>query len=331
MYLSQFQAQNLDQGAQKKDDGTPLPKITIEAWDSTTAYINSLKSVDKEDIYNEYLKIKNDHAKNPSFYFDAATFMFQKGLRSQGLRVISNLAELELENSEILRVLGRKLYEFEFYEEAIVVFKEVLKIRSFEPHSYIDLGLSYTEIGAHQKAIESLYTVIDKDWDAYIINRFEGIELIVLHDINSIFYKSNESLDTSFINNCFIATMPVDVRIVIDWDANETDIDLWVTDPNDEKCNYTNKTTPIGGKMSKDITQGYGPEEFRLKNGVAGSYVIQAKFFGSRKQTILGKVTVRAFVYTNFGTKKEHKKVLTLQLDPLKDGAYTIGVIEFSH
>ena len=257
--------------------------------------------------------------------------MFQKGLRSQGLRVISNLAELELENTEILRVLGRKLYEFEFYEEAIVVFKEVLKIRSFEPHSYIDLGLSYTEIGAHQKAIESLYTVIDKDWDAYIINRFEGIELIVLHDINSIFHKSNESLDTSFINNCFIATMPVDVRIVIDWDANETDIDLWVTDPNDEKCNYTNKTTPIGGKMSNDITQGYGPEEFRLKNGVAGSYVIQAKFFGSRKQTILGKVTVRAFVYTNFGTKKEHKKVLTLQLDPLKDGAYTIGVIEFSH
>ena len=99
--------------------------------------------------------------------------------------------------------------------------------------------------------------------------------------------------------------------------------------------NYTWKpwltTARIGGKMSNDITQGYGPEEFRLKNGVAGSYVIQAKFFGSRKQTVLGKVTVWAFVYTNFGTKKEHKKVLTLQLDPLKDGAYTIGAIEFSH
>ncbi|PTL98751.1 MAG: hypothetical protein DA394_08095 [Candidatus Arcticimaribacter sp.] len=121
------------------------------------------------------------------------------------------------------------------------------------------MNISYTEIGAHQKAIENLYTVIDKDWDTDIINRFEGIELIVLHDINSIISKSNESLDISFINNCFIAPMPVDVRIVIDWDANETDIDLWVTDPNDEKCNYTNKTTRIGGKMSNDITQGYGP------------------------------------------------------------------------
>ena len=30
--------------------------------------------------------------------------------------------------------------------------------------------------------------------------------------------------------------MPVDLRIVMNWNMNNTDIDLWVTDPNEEKC-----------------------------------------------------------------------------------------------
>ena len=124
--------------------------------------------------------------------------------------------------------------------------------------------------------------------------------------------------------------MPVDVRVVIDWDANETDIDLWVTDPNNEKCSYSNKNTRIGGRISNDITQGYGPEEFRLKNAIEGQYTIEVKFYGSRKQTVLGMVTVRAIVYTNFGTTDERKEVLTLQLEPQKGGDYKIGEIGFS-
>ncbi|WP_378184814.1 VIT domain-containing protein [Aquimarina sp. W85] len=301
--------------------------IKITQWDSNATYINALKSVDRPDMYATYLTLKKDNLENPSFYFDVATYMFQKSLRAEGLRVISNLAELQLHNAEVLRTLGRKLYEFKFYNEAIAVFKEVLQSRSFEPHSYIDLGLTYAEKGAYQKAITTLYTVIDKVWDTDIISRFSDIERIVLHDINAIIAKHGKQLDASFIASCFIQPMPVDMRVVIDWDANDTDIDLWITDPTNEKCSYSNKNTRIGGRISNDITQGYGPEEFRLKNSIEGNYVIEAKFFGTSKQTVLGVVTVRAVVYTNFGTKKERKEVLTLQLEPQKGGAYTIGVI----
>lgn len=303
--------------------------IEINKWDSHAPYINSLKSVDTKDIYTKYLELKSDYEDNPFFYFDVATYLFQKKQRAKGLRVISNLAELELENTEILRVLGRKLYEFRFYDEALTVFEKVLEVRPFEPHSYIDLGLTYAEKGDDQKAIENLYTVIDKAWDIDIISRFRGIELIAMHDINNIIFHSKEELDKSFINQCLIKNMPVDVRIVMDWDANETDIDLWVTDPNNEKCSYNNKKTRIGGKISNDIIQGYGPEEFRLKKAIDGKYDITAKFFGSRKQNLLKNVTVRAFLYTNFGTKEEQKKVLTIQLEPQKGGEYSLGEIEF--
>ncbi|MBU2950368.1 hypothetical protein KO493_06640 [Tamlana agarivorans] len=324
---------NLSNSNKAKKSERPKPSqatLKITAWDSNAPFINELKAVDTPDIYKTYLELKPEYETSPSFYFDVATYMFQKNLRDQGLRVISNLAELELENVEILRTLGRKLAEFKFHKEAIAIFKEVMQTRSFEPHSYIDLGLSYAGNGEYQKAINNLYTVIEKHWDDDIISRFNGIEIITLHDINNIIYHHKKELDTSFINTCFLKPMPVDIRVVIDWDANETDVDLWITDPRNEKCSYSNKETKIGGKISNDITQGYGPEEFRLKHAIDGKYIVEAKFFGSSKQSVIGNITVRAFVYTKFDTKEETKEVLTLQLEPTKGGEYTIGEIEFT-
>ncbi len=105
------------------------PAVKINKWESKAAYINTLKSVDTKDIYAKYLEIKEDNEDNPLFYFDVATYLFQKKQGTEGLRVISNLAELELENTEVLRTLGRKLFELHFYDEALAIFKEVLEIR----------------------------------------------------------------------------------------------------------------------------------------------------------------------------------------------------------
>lgn len=312
-----------------RDNKGSKPTIKIRAWNSKASYMGDLKATSIDDLYDTYLELKVENGENPSFYFDVATYLLQKNRREEGLRVLSNLAELELENPELLRTIGRKLYEHGFYNEALSVFKEVLKFRSFEPHSYLDLGMVYQAKKQYQKAIEHFYTIISKHWDMEIISRFSGIELIVLHDINNIIHQHKSKLDISFIDECLIKHMPVDIRIVIDWDANDTDIDLWVTDPKKEKCSYSNKETAIGGKISNDITRGYGPEEFRLKKAVDGTYRIDANFYGSSKQTLVGNVTVRALVYTNFGTKQEKQQILTLQLNPKGEGEYLVGEVSF--
>ena len=41
------------------------------------------------------------------------------------------------------------------------------------------------------------------------------------------------------------------------WNKDNTDIDLWVTDPNGEKCMYNHKSTEIGGRLSDDFTGGF--------------------------------------------------------------------------
>ncbi len=312
------------------EEPAPVPVLRINTWDSHASYMGKLKATAVEDLYEGYLSLKPENEGNPSFYFDVATYMFQKSLREKGLRVISNLAELELENTELLRMLGRKLSENRFYDEAVAVFKVVLKARPFEPHSYIDLGLTCAEMGQYQEAVDYLYTVIDQVWEDDIITRFPEIELIVLHEINNIIDQYGTGLDLSFIDPCFIRQMQVDIRIVIDWDANDTDIDLWITDPRGEKCFYKNRNTRIGGRISKDITMGYGPEEFRLKHAPEGTYVVEANYYGTRRQSLLGYVTVRAFVYTNFGSPAEQKEVLTLLLEPDQHGSFIVGEIEFA-
>ncbi|MCT4639393.1 MAG: DUF2135 domain-containing protein [Bacteroidales bacterium] len=123
--------------------------------------------------------------------------------------------------------------------------------------------------------------------------------------------------------------MPVDIRIVIDWDANDTDIDLWVTDPLFERCSYKNKETKIGAKISNDITTGYGPEEFMLKHAIKGDYYIEVDFYGSSKQSVTGPVTVKAFIYTNFGRKNQTKEVLTIQITEKGKKTYSVGEITF--
>jgi len=293
--------------------------------------MSDLKASDKKDLYKTYLTIKDDNIDDPSFYFDVASYLFQKKQKSEALRVLSNLVELDLENVEVMRTLGRKLYELQFYPEALAIFSELETIRSFEPHTYIDLGLTYIAMGKPQKGIETLYTVIERTWDRDIISRFSGIELIVLHEINSVIARNKTELNTAFMEKELIKNMPVDMRIVIDWDANDTDVDLHVTDPRREHCSYSNKETAIGGKISNDITRGYGPEEFRLKDAIDGRYLIEAKFYSSRKQSLLKNVTLRATVYTDFGTKNEVKKVMTLQLEPSKEGVFLIGEIVFEH
>jgi uncharacterized protein YfaP (DUF2135 family) len=105
-------------------------------------------------------------------------------------------------------------------------------------------------------------------------------------------------------------------------------MDLWVIDPKGEKCYYSNPDSEIGGRMSNDFTEGYGPEEFCLKKAIEGEYKIQVNYFGTDSQKMLQPVVVQATIYTNFGRKNQKKQVLTLQLGE-EDEVYTVGTITF--
>ena len=80
--------------------------------------------------------------------------------------------------------------------------------------------------------------------------------------------------------------------------------------------------------MSKDFTQGYGPEEYLLKKALPGKYKIQANYYGSGQQRLTGPATVQATVITNFGRADEKRQAFTVRLASQKE-VIDLGTIEF--
>ena len=301
----------------------PQARIVLNAYDPDTPYLKVMEYADPAKAIETYHKLKKEYGQTPSFYVDVADYFFKKGDLTQAVLVVSNLAELNLEDAQLLRVLGYKLSSYKAYKEAIEVFRKVVAIREEEPQSYRDLGLALAENKQYQEAVETLYKVVKNAWD----ERFGDVQLVTMNDINSLVAR-HKGIKTNFMDKRLLKSEPVDIRVVLSWDTDNCDMDLWVTDPTDEKCFFDNKLTYLGGKISKDVTQGYGPEEFMIKKAPKGTYKIETDYFGTLSQKQLMPVTLRITFYTHFGTDKEQKQETTVRLTNEED-VIEVGSFKF--
>ena len=128
------------------------------------------------------------------------------------------------------------------------------------------------------------------------------------------------------LDSAYRRDLPVKVRIVLSWDADETDIDLHVLEPEGEEAFYGHRRTDAGGFVGEDVTTGYGPEEYLRKEG-KGTFKILTNYFASHQTALTGAATVTATVYTDWATPAEVFRILTLRLDKPKD-KLLIGEVE---
>ncbi|WP_378183029.1 VIT domain-containing protein [Aquimarina sp. SS2-1] len=305
-------------------------QITLKSWNPDAPYLKILAKEKTVDLaYAKYIEIRSQYTNTPSFYLDVADFFDKRDEPLIAIKILTNLMEVDLDNHELMRALAYKLEYFSKYDLAVMVYEKVLELRTEEPQSYRDLALAYENIGEFQKSFDLLYKVyngdlLEKDED----ERFLGIEQIAYVEINRLVYKYKKKLKLpKLAKNTFNET-PVDVRVVIDWNHNDTDIDLWVIDPNEEKGYYKNSETKIGGRLSNDMTEGYGPEEFMLKNAVKGNYKVMIDYFSDNVQKISGPTILKVTMFTNYGKKNESKKVSIVTLGKEEDEV-EIGSLKF--
>jgi Ca-activated chloride channel family protein len=70
-----------------------------------------LQDAGKDDLYRVYLDERAAWLSSSSFYMDAAGVFLDRGLPELGLRVLSNLAEMNLENRQLLRLYAYRLVQ----------------------------------------------------------------------------------------------------------------------------------------------------------------------------------------------------------------------------
>ena len=301
----------------------PTSKIELNAYNPDTPYLKVMEYTEEAKAVETYYKLKQEYGNTPSFYVDVADYFFKKGNREQAILVVSNLAELGLDDPQLLRMLGYKLSNYNAKKEAVWVFRKVVTLREEEPQSFRDLGLALADDGAYNEAVKNLYKVVTSEWSS----RFGDVQIVTMNDINSLVGR-HKGIDVSYIDKRLLKKEPVDVRVVLSWDTDSCDMDLWVTDPKDEKCYYQNTLTYLGGKISRDVTQGYGPEEFMLKKAEKGKYKVQVDYFGTRSQKQLMPVNLRITFYTHYGTPQQKQQETTVRLSNAKE-VIEVGSFEF--
>jgi len=292
-------------------------------------YVVTIKKSPKAEQYQKYLDLRELEKNNPVYYFDVAGYFISTGQTELGVRILSNLAELDLGSYELYKMLGYKFKQLGRYEDEVFAFKKVTELRPLDPQSFRDYGLALDEAGEHQKALNVLYTAMTTSYTPDADDLYNGIQEVFLPEINRIITMNKGKLDLTGIPEKLRGAFPADIRIVMDWNMNNTDIDLWVTDPNNEKCYYSHNRTEIGGRISRDMTQGFGPEQFMLKKAIKGTYKIEINYYGDRQATIAGPTTVMAELFTHYGTLQEKKELIVLQMKKDSKGAVYIGDLDF--
>lgn len=295
------------------------------AWNPDRLYLKALASAPKEKQYDLYFELRKAQERNPSFYFDVAHFFYNQGDFKKALQVISNIADLGLENHQLYKTLTYTLRQWKDYEDAVFTAKQVVKWRTHEPQSLRDYALAVEDAGKYQEAFDQLVKALEVNYYEEMSGQYEGVEDIILMDINRLITE-HSGLNSGKLEKRYMAKMPVDIRIIMNWNLIDVDLDLHIIEPNGEECYYGNKETQTGARFSKDFTQGYGPEQYLIRNSIKGKYQIKTNYFGETELTENGPATVMVEIYTTKAGKTV-RTLKTIQLGKIKENEILAEIV----
>jgi hypothetical protein len=311
--------------------------IAIDAWNPDTPYLEAMEDLSSDEAYRVYLGYIESYGRTPAFYLDVANYLYGLEGDELALRVLSNISEMGLEDARLYRIMGYKLQEEGELDLAVRMFEEVYRLRPEEPQSLRDLALALAARGDRADNAETLtedtlwLPVVDWRRAVELIDelvradagRFWGIQMPAVMEANRILVRmtrySEEYLDgeSGWVNPLdprLMQNLEMDLRVILRWDTDNTDMDLWVTEPSGEKCYYGNTNTGFGAMYGRDYTGGYGPEEYLLQEAPDGDYFVQANFFGSRQNSLTGGTTLQVEFFTDWGRPTERRESVTVRL-----------------
>ncbi|MBL4663315.1 MAG: TonB-dependent receptor plug domain-containing protein [Flavobacteriaceae bacterium] len=310
----------LEREEQAKKRRVLMKEKTLREMGFTTPYLEELQAaIGEEDMYMLYLGQRETYRNHSSYFIDVYDF-FKNANAQFADRILSNVVEIEADNYELLRVYAYKMEELGDFKAAAFIYRQVLKLRSEDAQSYRDLALALNELGEYQEALSLLSKILDEGFYEGSHRRdFNQIKPIVLNEIRNILQTKNVKGDVEYLPQGSEEKVTMDMRIVIDWNHNDTDIDLHIVDPDLEECFYGNNKTKMGGQLSEDMTQGFGPEEFSLENASLGSYYVKIDYFGDRYQKVENPTFMKMSIYENYGTKKQQRRIKVMRLSKETD------------
>jgi hypothetical protein len=315
--------------------GETQASIETAPWSADRPYLKALAATRPDELETVLAREQAEHGALPAFWLDVSDWYFRQGRRPEALRLLLSALDLPTRDSETVAIVADRLVRWGDLDRAIYLYERLAAAEPDRPQPLRSLALALARRAEGSsgeqsradlaRAIALLTQAIMTHWDS----DFDGIELISLMEVNRLIprYRRLGGGDVP-LDRRLIALLDVDLRVVIEWNTEQTDLDLWVDEPNGERAIYSNPKTLIGGRLSNDMTRGYGPEEYLLRRAPAGTFTVQANVFSADRLNPNGASRITAWLIHDFGRPGEREEVVDLELLPgEKEGPRPIGRI----
>ena len=333
-------------GARRFNPAGELPaeiKIETRAWTPDRPFLTALKDLEPEVFESEYFQQRKAHGDRPSFYLEVADQLYRDGKTDRAARMAATALDLKSATPITRNNVADRLLMYGQTQDAIALYRDVLPSSQDRPQPYYNLALALIQAGDngrgtvretfYREAFEHLIHVINSPWE----DDYEGIHLIALQGLNRSLARLPKSTRKKFqkelgLDKLFYKNLPVDIRILIDWTANDADLDIHVIErvgaDDEETAYFSNPATERGGRVSNDMTEGYGPEEYMIRRAPNGLYRVESDYFRQDAYTEDGALKLRARLWRNYGRKTETYQTVIIEMLEEKEDAYILGEIQ---
>jgi tetratricopeptide (TPR) repeat protein len=289
----------------------------------------------KKDVSPAYLAARQADPMNVHVYLDEAKRRAHANNSNGAIRVLSSVVEAFPTRADALRLVGYRLLDMQQPAQAVRLFQQVEESRPFEPHSYRDLARSLEESGRYGFAALQYEIVLAGNWHnrfrdslkevareeyAHMMQealaKFTRIEDRRLRIAGKRIDPQSSILDPPIskelidyfgerLEGMTGIRQQADLRVTISWNTDNTDVDLWVMEPDGTKCFYQHQKTSSGGQLSQDQTQGYGPERYQVQKALPGLYTVIVHYYRADANLLGGETHVNVLVTKHAGTPEE--------------------------
>ncbi|MGN7161182.1 VIT domain-containing protein [Sphingomonas sp. SAFR-052] len=256
----------------------------------------------------------------PTFYLDTAEWFRVKGDAATASSLLLSALELVTSDDETRQIVAFRLERDRAYDRAVELAEQLAAANAtFRPQPVRDLALALAARGrdagkAGRADLERAFRLLVDTALNPASRDFDGIEVIALMEANALVPRIEAAGGRWTLDPRLVGLTATDARIVMEWTADDADIDLWVEEPNGERVMYSHPLSSAGGQISNDMTDGYGPEEYAIRRAPAGNYGVRVNGYDADRINPNGPGHVLMRLQRNFARPDEQQELVDLDL-----------------
>ncbi len=245
-------------------------------------YLNELHEILSPEIaFNKYLKISNDHKYKSNFHLTMVNhFVNVYNDKNFASKILNDYKEYANNNPEILKTIAYKYQELGFHQEAIEVYKDLMRIRPKHVQSFRDLGNAYSELKEYQKAWKIYRYYLQKGFslEQNAIGEVMASEMTALYMSKRKEAKIKEKMAVDTTVN-----ITNDVRIVIEWNTSEAEFVLEFANPDKQVFTVDHSLEENNDLIIDEKKKGYNSKEFIIEDLMEGNWLMNLTYLGNKK------------------------------------------------